>query len=642
MCGIAGIVDWAGVGGDGDSARLERALARLAPRGPDGEGRWSDGVALLGHRRLAIVDLSARGAQPMKHGDLVVVFNGMIYNYRVLRAELAALGHSFASDTDTEVLLRGWQQWGEALLPRLNGMFAFALWEQRARRLVLARDRFGKKPLLYSQHGRRLAFASDLRALEHLTGPRALDPEAVRWLFTLRYIPEPWSILAGIRKLPPGHLAEFSGGGLVVRRWHGRRPGTAPRFADEREAAEALRGCIETAVSDRLIADVPVGAFLSGGIDSAIVTACMRRSSADVRTFTVGFEGAAPYYEERPAARELARHLGTVHTEIAIDAAQTLDAIEPVFRALDEPFADSSAVPAFLIARETRKYVTVALSGDGGDEVFGGYRKYQGELLAGHYQRIPHWLRRTVIEPLARALPESKSNVALELARRIRRFVAEAGAEPAARQAGWMRLLSETDSEALLGAGAAPVRLEPLIEQLRRSAGSSDPINAMLSADLQLGLPGDMLTKIDRTSMAHALEVRCPLLDPRVVDLAAALPGSWKLARGRGKAILREAFAGMLPPQVFERPKKGFEIPIAAWLQGALRELVEQTISPRGLEPLGLRAQPVRDWWRDLQSGRRDTSERLWTVIALVRWHAQRSQAAESPPARELVSPPPA
>jgi asparagine synthase (glutamine-hydrolysing) len=625
MCGLAGLVDLAGLDRADARARMRRALDRLAPRGPDGEGLWDDAHCLFGHRRLAIVDLSPAGAQPMLREGSALVFNGMIYNFRALRAELAALGHRFTSDSDTEVLLAGWRQWRHALLPKLNGMFAFALWDPARRELVLARDRFGKKPLIYRQNGTRLAFASDLVAAEHLAGAGAVDPTAIRWLFTLRYIPEPGTALQGFLKLPPGHYAVLSPGGFAVERWYDLAAAAKPRFADEAEAARELRARVEAAVADRLVADVPVGAFLSGGIDSAIVVAAMRKASSRVRTYTVGFEGVPDYYEERPAARQVAGFLGTEHTEISVSAAEALGAVEKVFDGLDEPFADSSAIPTYLVSAATRRHVTVALSGDGGDEVFGGYRKYQGELLAERYRAVPATLRRGVIEPLARLLPEGKQHPLLEKARRLRRFVAHAGGDAATRQAGWMRLLPTGELDELLG--AAPAVLETRIDALRGAARDSDTVNAMLFADIALGLPGDMLTKADRMSMASSLEVRCPFLDHRVVEAAAAMPGAWKLKRGEGKAILRRAFADALPAEVFQRPKKGFEVPIALWLAGPLRSLVETALAPDTLASHGIAAAAPRRWLAELESGRRDTSEKLWTLIAFTQWAARRGPA---------------
>jgi asparagine synthase (glutamine-hydrolysing) len=573
--------------------------------------------------RLAVIDLAPRAAQPMQGHGAVIAYNGEIYNFRALRDELVGQGSTFITESDTEILLAGWRHWGEGLLDRLVGMFAFALWDPRDGVLLLARDRFGKKPLLWADDGGRVSFASDLVALDHLRATSAdIDMSALRQLFTLRYLPEPTSIRPGVRKLPPGHVLRVDGKGTSLRRWYDLAASRRPAHADDGEALADLTQRFDTAVADRLVADVPLGVFLSGGIDSALVAAAMARQGGTVKTFTVGFEGAADYYEERPAARMLADHLGTDHTEVAVSGGEALAAIDAVFDGLDEPFADSSAVPMYLLARETRRAVTVALSGDGADEVFGGYRKYRAERYAGLYQTIPAWLRSGLIEPLVAALPESKSSPLLENFRRLRRFTAHAGASPAARQAGLNRLLGADDLDSLFAVPAAAPDLEALIAGLRQSSGDDDPINAMLAADIALGLPGDMLVKVDRMSMANSLEVRCPFLDHRVVECAAALPGRLKVGRDGGKIALRRAFADRLPAEVFLRPKKGFELPIAEWLTGPLAERTRRAIDPERLRRQGLfRPDLPRAWYDALLTRRRDTSESLWTMVAFQAWY---------------------
>ncbi len=640
MCGIAGIVDFAGLDPVGAEAGIDAALARMRRRGPDGEGRWAERRCALGHRRLAIVDLGPGGAQPMTRGDLVITFNGMIYNYRALRDELRAEGHAFTGDSDTEVLLAGWRAWGEAMLPKLVGMFAFALWDGAAGELILVRDRFGKKPLVYRRENGRLSFASDLKALQRLDGARGrVDPAALRLYFALRYLPEPWSILEGVAKLPPGHVARFTGNGLDVRRWYALAAARPKPYEDEGDAATDLRDRLDAAVADRLVADVPVGAFLSGGIDSAIVAASMVRSASNVRTFTVGFEDGGDYYEERPAARRVAQHLGTEHTEIPVAADRTRAMLDDVFDGLDEPFGDSSAIPTFLVAQETRRHVTVALSGDGADEVFGGYRKYQGELHAAAYQRLPGWLRRGLIGPLASRLPEGKHSTLLEKARRLRRFIAHADKDPVGRQAGWASQLGEAELDRLFCENVPAPSVEAIVADLREAAHDADPINAMLAADIGLVLPGDMLAKVDRMTMAHGLEARCPFLDHRVVECAAAMPGRFKLARGHGKRILRTAFADRLPAEVFSRPKRGFEVPIAEWILGPLRDLTRSTIDPERLKREGiLRPELPQAWFEDLESGRQDTSWKLWSLIAFQAWY-ERQGAAEYVRNRTTIHP---
>lgn len=624
MCGIAGFVDLTGIGAADMPGRLQRAVERLAPRGPDDRGTWSDDRCSFAHTRLSIIDLSAAGHQPMSGHGLVITYNGEIYNFAELRRELADLGYTFVSRSDTEVLLAGWKAWGPALLDRLVGMFAFALWDAERGTLNLARDRFGKKPLVFRHDGSRLAFASDIVALRHMDdGEIAIDPTALRMLFALRYIPEPWTIAAGIQKLPAGHLATFSPDGLSIRRWYDPCGPTRQRYTDEGAASDDLRTRFDAAVRDRLVADVPVGAFLSGGIDSAIVAASLARQGAGVRTFTVGFPGASAYYEERPQARAVARHLGLQHTEIEVGPGETAAALDAVFDACDEPFADSSAIPTFLLARETRRHVTVALSGDGADEVFGGYRKHLGEAPAERYQRLPQWLRTGVIEPLAVFLPEGKDGVWQERARRIRRFLDHAGKEPAARHAGWMCNLAMRELDALFTPAVSPAATDvvSLVATVEEQAGTSDAVNAMLSADIALVLPGDMLVKVDRMSMAHGLEVRCPFLDHRVVECAEAMPGRFKLQGGLGKRILRSTFADRLPEEVFSRPKKGFEVPIARWLTNDLRDHTRRAIDRDRLVRQGLfRPEVPAHWFADLEAGRRDTSWALWTLVAFQAW----------------------
>ncbi len=622
MCGIAGLIDWKGLDRATVEPRLDRALARLKLRGPDSAGRYVDEVAAFANTRLAIQDLSGAAALPMARHGLVIAYNGEIYNFPALRAQLLARGHRFESAGDTEVLLAGWKEWGEALLPMLDGMFAFALFDPISHQVFLARDRFGKKPLLYRSTNSGLVFGSDLIALEAMLGERRpLDPEALALYLTLGWVPEPYSIALDVHKLPPGHLARFSATGMDMRRWYDLAAPRSPRYSDEGRAARDLVHHFDAAVAARLIADVPLGVFLSGGIDSALIAASMVRQSGKVRSFTVGFAGAAAYYEERPAAARIARHLGTDHQAIEVAPKDALAALDPMFEGLDEPFADSSALPTFILSREVRRHVTVALSGDGGDEVFGGYRKYQGELMAARYQNLPRCLRTGVIEPLARLLPENKNVRLFDRTRRLRRFIAEAGKDEIGRQAGWLRMLSDEALQQLSAKALPPPPLNAMIATRRADAGQADPINRMLHADLFFSLPSDMLVKVDRMSMANSLEVRSPFLDHRVVECAAAMSGDFKLVSGEGKRILRRAFADRLPAEAFALPKKGFELPIASWLTGELNDLCRRAIDPARLKRQGLfRPDLPLAWHKALKTGRRDTSAQLWTLIAFQAW----------------------
>jgi len=619
MCGIAGLLDFGGLDRAVAAPRLDAAVAALRRRGPDGAGTWYDGLAALGHVRLAVIDTSDAAAQPMARDGLIVTYNGEIYNHAELRRELEAGGHVFATRSDTEVLLAGWRHWGPDLLPRLRGMFAFALWDVARATLVLARDRFGKKPLAYAQEGQRLAFASDLTALARLRATEgAVDPVSLRLMLALKYVPEPCTILKGVVKVPPGHWLVVDRSGARLTRWYNLGPAFAPGAPPPNDA-DFVRA-LDAAVADRLVADVPVGAYLSGGIDSALVVASMARQAPRVRTFTVGFADAPAYYEERPAARRVASALGTTHEDIELAPGEAVASLDGVFDAFDEPFADASAVPSWILARATRAHVTVALSGDGADEVLAGYRRHLGERHAATYGMLPGWLRHRVIEPGARRLPEDKGRPAWELARRLRRFVAYAGADGLARQVGWVRIMGDDEISALLlGPGAAP-DVAALYRAARATTGD-DGLNAVLAGDIAVGLPGDMLVKVDRASMAHGLEVRCPFLDHRVVEAAAALPGRAKLGQRRGKLVLRRTFADRLPAEVFARPKRGFELPVAPWLLGPLADRLTAATDPVRLARQGLfRPGLAEHWHAELAAGRRDTAERLWALIAFQAW----------------------
>jgi len=628
MCGIAGILDQAGLDPARARAALERANARLAPRGPDGEGLWVGGRCALAHRRLAVIALGADGAQPMHAHGLSIAFNGEIYNHARLRAELEGLGRRFAGGSDTEVLLAGWAQWGEALLPRLVGMFAFAIWDEARGELVLARDRFGKKPLAYAIDGGRIAFASDMLALEAARGERfALDAAALGWLFALRWLPDHVAFGRGAAKLPAGHVLRFGADGARLSRWYDLAAARDGSLRDPRAARAALVEAFDAAVRDRLVADVPVGAFLSSGIDSALVAASMARAGARARTFTVGFEDSG-FLDEREGARVVARHLGTEHVELAIPASGAEALVDATIAGLDEPFADASAVPSFAVARETRRHVTVALSGDGADELFAGYRKYMGEALLGRWARIPAPLRALALGALAR-LPESRGGGILEKLRRARRFAAGAELDAAARHAAWMQDVRDDELLDLLPRSDwREDNVAQLVANLHAASGEADPLNRALATDIALVLAGDMLVKVDRTSMASALEVRSPFLDQRGAEAAAAMPGALKLRGGVGKAILREAFADRLPAEVFARPKRGFELPVGAWLAGSLAPMLEEACDPARLRRQGLVAPEVVARWRaDLASGRRDTTWHLWTLLVLQRWLALHGRA---------------
>jgi asparagine synthase (glutamine-hydrolysing) len=582
-----------------------------------------DGDAGVGKTRLAIIDL-ASGRQPMPSDDGTawLVFNGEIYNHRALRAELAARGHVFRTRSDTEVLLRAWQAFGEACAVRLDGMFAFALWDARRRALVLGRDRLGKKPLYYWQGDGLFVFASEIKALlRHPAVPRALDPEAFHHYLAFGYAPAHRSMLAGIGKLPAAHVAVLEDGRLAARRywsWPLPTPTAPPTFP---EAAAQVRAAVREAVRVRLESDVPLGVFLSGGVDSAAIVASMREvSGGPIATFTVGF-GDAASFDERPVAREVARRFDTRHHEEVLvpDVAELLPG---VVEALDEPFADSSALPTFAIAMATARHVKVALSGVGGDEAFAGYPRYLGVRVAGPYARLPRSLRALAERLAPRLVPESEGS--RNWGDRVRRFV-EGGARPlAARYIGWTRFFGEAVLAELATPGLRGHWRDD-VEAAARAAfdghGHGDPVDGAFRADLATYLPDDLLVMADRLGMAHSLEVRAPFCDPALLATSLALPPALKLRGGRLKALLKAAFADVLPPAVLAQPKRGFMVPLARWLRRDLRDLLEELLAPARVRDRGLfEPAAVARLKAEHLEGRRTHSDRLWTLMMTELW----------------------
>jgi asparagine synthase (glutamine-hydrolysing) len=630
MCGICGHIDLLNRPVPED--RIRGMCAALTARGPDDvglhlEGVPADGLHLgLGHRRLSIIDLSSSARQPMTNedGTIRLTYNGEIYNYKELRRELEARGHRFHSESDTEVVIHLYEEEGVEAVRRLNGMFAFGLWDERRRRLWLCRDRIGIKPLVYSWDGDRLLFASEIRAL--LTDPavdRALDREALMLYLAFNYVPAPRTMFAGIRKLEPGCSLVLEGGRVEISRYWG-----LPDPAEEAEMVDPgrLRGrlveLLSEAVAGCMLADVPVGAFLSGGVDSGIVVALMARlSSAPVKTFTIGFAGDG-LYDETEGARRVAAMYGTEHHEFRIRQHDMLDALPEVLGASAEPFADSSAIPTYLVARETRRHVKVALSGDGGDELFGGYRSYLAEGLRARYHRVPALLRESVIEPVIAALPDSRESRVGETLRRVKKFIRAARGPVDERLLALKEIApAHVRSRLLKGGGHGP---DPALIWVRHLLGRSpgDAVNRMLGTDLIDSLPGDMLTKADLMSMAHSLEVRVPLLDHRVVELAFRIPGAEKLRGGVTKRVLKEACEGLLPPGHTRRPKAGFEIPISRWLRTDLGFLVDRYLSEDRIRDQGIfEADVVQDLVRSHRQAKTDTAWALWNLIVFQKWH---------------------
>ena len=637
MCGIAGIVDLAGLRTPGRDT-VARMTDALAHRGPDGGG-----VALrpglgFGHRRLAIIDPGEGGAQPMAAADgrTLVTYNGEIYNFPELRAQLEALGRRFRTRCDTEILLEGWRAWGRGLLNRLNGMFAFALWDEPGQTLFLARDRLGEKPLYYARDAwGRLAFASEIAALAPaLPGTPALDLEAVADYLALGYVPDPKAIWRGVRKLPPAHFLELRRGGPEAAPRRYWRPRFAPRHAGALdELALELRRRLGEAVRRRLMADVPLGAFLSGGVDSGGVVALMAGERADrpVVTCSLGFPDRD--LDETEQAQRMAARYRTDHRArtVEIDACGLLDRIA---RAMGEPFADSSALPSFVVAGLARERVTVALSGDGGDELFAGYRRYPFHLREERLKAfLPAAVRRPVLGAAARLWPK------LDWAPRPLRAKATLEALAGDTAAGYLRavtLLPAGDRARVLapdlGRRLAGYDPATVIAGHLAEADTDDPLARVQHVDLMTWLPGRMLVKVDRTSMAHGLEVRPPLLDHELVEWAAGLPTAAKLAGFSGKRVLKRALEPLVPRELLARPKQGFSIPLARWLRRGLDARLDAVGRAGRLADAGIVASAgYRAVVEEHRRGARDHGQLLWALLMLDAFLAQAEGGAGLP-----------
>jgi len=639
MCGLAGFVDWR-TQTDADTLRAigEAMNCTLAHRGPDAGDVWTEAESgtVLAHRRLAIIDLSPAGAQPMhsRDGRYVIMLNGEIYNYRDIRRELAAAGRRFRSESDTEVLLEACAEWGiQGACERSIGMFAIALWDRRTRTLLLARDRLGIKPLYYAASPERVLFASQLKALRVPGWSPTIDSDAVVGYLRFGYVGQPRTIFREAAKLPPGHILTLRAGEapLLTCFWDARavaRAGAreADEAGDEHELTERLDALLRDAVRLRMIADVPLGAFLSGGIDSSTVVALMQaQSTVPAKTFSIGFREQG--YDEADHARRVAAHLGTDHTEVYIEPEHALEIIPRLTEWFDEPFADVSQIPTYLVSEVTRRHVTVALSGDGGDELFAGYDRYfWAERLMLILHSIPQPLRRASQAAL-RALSPSAWNFLFGVVPSSWR-----PALPGDRLHKLATILDYRESDAIYrrlvsmwerpheiaAAGTEPAG--PFTDATI-AADFPERLSRMQYLDLVTYLPDDILTKVDRATMAVGLEGRVPLLDHRVVSFASTLPARLKVRHGRGKWLLRQVLHRYVPEALVDRPKMGFGVPIGAWIRGPLRDWAESLLSPARLADSGLvRPEPVCRAWREHLSGTRNWQYPLWTVLMLEAW----------------------
>jgi asparagine synthase (glutamine-hydrolysing) len=676
MCGIAGFIILSGkVDLAASYADIRRMTDTLTHRGPDDADYWVDpsGGTALGHRRLSIIDLSPAGRQPMhsRCGRYHIVFNGEIYNFEEIRTDLSSAGCNFRGHSDTEVLLAACSLWGvETTLKRSSGMFAFALWDSSLRTLTIARDRMGEKPLYYGVVGHRLVFASELRALRLSPAWGGhISHEAVAMYLRYGYIPAPYSIFRNIFKLPPASFLTFKtksaasqplspyavnqlGSDLApVRYWSLRsvaEKGLADQIKDEREAVESLEHLLGKSVRNQMVADVPLGAFLSAGVDSSTVVSLMQHNSnRPVKTFTVGFEDKN--FNEAPFARDISKHLGTEHIELYLSASDALGRIPSLAGIFDEPFADSSQLPTLLLSELVRRHVTVCLTGDSGDELFGGYNRYWwSKRLWRLLAPWPRPLRKIVAEgitalplstwnsmtaPLYRWLPESAKGMQCSAGEKLLKIADAMGSRDITELYNNLVSYWKTPEDVVPGV------VEPCstITADNLLSGAHDDVYNMFFWDQSGYLPDDNLVKVDRASMAVSLETRIPLLDHRIVEFSWRVPVAMKYRDGAGKWLLRQVLNRHVPKELMDRPKMGFSVPVGSWLKNELRDWAESLLSDTSLRNTGiLDPRPVRRAWEDHLAGRRNMQSQLWTVLMLQSWMA----ANESVPAKPEFAPP--
>jgi asparagine synthase (glutamine-hydrolysing) len=613
MCGIAGYLS--------TTRRAETSVVRamcdsIRHRGPDDEGFHVEGPCAIGMRRLSIIDL-ATGHQPISNedGSIWIVFNGEIYSYQQLRHDLLAQGHHFQTNSDTETIIHLYEQEGPAGIAKLRGMFAFAIWDRARGKLLLARDRFGKKPLYYLNGPDGFYFASELKCLRAAGVPLEIDREALKLYLQFGYIPDPWSPFQGVKKLAPGFwmTVDLNGREENGRYWRLPAPTETDTGRSRQDVCQSIRTVFDESVRLRMIADVPLGAFLSGGIDSSLVVASMaRQSDQPIRTFSIGFEESE--YNELPYARLVAKHYKTEHHELIVRP-NALDLIPRLIRQFDEPFADGSAIPTYLVSQFAAEQVKVVLSGDGGDELFGGYHSFFEVERFRRYDAIPQPARR-VLGWLAGALPYSAygKNFLYTLSRphsleRYFEYISfnSASLRAQALQPEWLN--------------------PPGMDFLRKTFGDSilsddhDCMSQAMYFEATTKLTGDILVKVDRMSMANSLEVRCPLLDHELAALANSIPNSWKTRGGKGKLILLEALSDTLPPELLNRPKRGFSVPLDMWIRGPLKQYVQDTLRSKRFLDRGIVSPPHLDAMLEEHfSGRRPNSNFIWLLLVLELW----------------------
>lgn len=623
MCGIAGYI------GKGTELQLRAMGDTLRHRGPDASGIWQtpDGRVGFAHMRLAIIDLSSGGTQPMRShdGQLAITFNGEIYNFAELKKELAS--YPFKTHSDTEVILAAYQTWGAGAFARMRGMFALALYDARERELILVRDRLGKKPLYWSLAGGTLVFGSELKALlAHPATPRMLDHRSLVHYLAREYVPTPRTIYKDVHKLPPSSVLHFKEGSVRIEPfWN---PATAVATMDETSALARFDSLLQHATEERMVADVPLGVFLSGGIDSSTVAYCAARASAQkVKTFSIGFSEKS--FDESAQARLVAAHLDTEHHERILSGKDALALVQDIPEVFDEPVADASVLPTLLLSRFTREHVAVALGGDGADELLLGYPTFQAEQYASLYARIPEGIC-TLLRKSTDLLPASAGYMGLDF--KMRKFIHDFADDPMVRHLQWLGSFRESELGTLLlpavAADATGIN-EELINEWRQECPRLEGLNALSHLYLRTYLMDQVLVKVDRASMRYALEVRAPFLSHDVVEFLLSLPPDMKYRNGRGKYLLRALMRGRLPGGIIDRPKQGFAAPVAEWLRGPLKGLMTDLLSPASLKRQNIfNATEVERLMREHVSGSRDHRKKLWTLLVFELW---REKLAKTP-----------
>jgi asparagine synthase (glutamine-hydrolysing) len=624
MCGICGIFEPRS-GAAPEAAVLERMSRSIAHRGPDDRGELIEAGIALAARRLSIIDLEG-GHQPIgnEDGSVWIVFNGEIYNHERLRELLAKLGHRFRTRADTEAVVHAYEEFGLDCVRYLNGMFAFALWDASARRLFLARDRFGIKPLYYTLVSGKLVFASELKAiLEHPEVERRIDVVALNEYLSFEYVPTPRTIFRGIRRLPPGHSLTLSAGGLAVERYWDFSLAKSERRppVNFRDYQERLRHELREAVRKELVSDVPVGVLLSGGVDSSAVLAMMRDGSAGaIQSFSIAFEEKS--FDESRYARLAASKLGSDHHELTVTSSMMSELVPRLMDVLDEPFADSSIVPTYFLSRFARERVKVVLGGDGGDEMFAGYPTLQAHRLIEYYERwVPFFLRAGLAPKLIDRLPVSRDDISFDF--KARRFISGRGVPVASRHHRWLGAFTPSEKRSLF----VPELIQDDVDtyevayEHQRRCDATETLNQLLYLDQKLYLEGDILPKVDRASMACSLEVRVPLLNHGLAEYLAEVPHELKLRGLKTKFLLKKSMEGILPEEILRRRKKGFNVPVAYWINSSLRELVRDQLSEEKIRREGFfEPSYVQRLLREHQSGVRDHRKLIWTLLVFELW----------------------